>query len=198
MSKEHYSVKNVSKFECEPLLRDHHYLTGISKGFKSGFNVALFYKQNLNPLGVCIFTGFPTPELAVGAFGLPRDDQKGLWELSRLVLHPDPQKSEHNLSGWFLSQALRLLRQHQHVRAVLSYADQNYHAGTVYRATGFGYYGLTAKKKDFWSQMPDGTMCKQSRGKVSKIVGEWRDRSRKHRFMKVYDKKLDMKWELAK
>jgi hypothetical protein len=195
MSKNNYSIKQATKSECKSLLDEHHYLTGVSKGFKSGFNVALFHQQYLHPVGVCIFTGFPTPELAVGAFGLPRNNQKGLWELSRLVLHPEHQKLEHNLSGWFLSRALRELRQQQTVRAVLSYADEEYHKGTVYRATGFDYYGLTNKKKDFWAQLSNGSMVKQSRGKVAGVLGEWRHRSRKHRFLKVFDGELNIKWE---
>jgi hypothetical protein len=194
MAKHDYELAEVSKAQAAPLLHQYHYLTGISKGFKSGYNVGLFHYGSHDPVGVCIFTGFPTPELAVGAFGLSRDDQGGLWELSRLVLHPDYQAEEHNLAGWFMSRAIRMLRRHHLVRAILSYADNDYHSGTVYRATGFTYYGLTAKKKDFWVEQPDGTLVKHSRGPVSGLVGEWRARTQKHRFLKVFDRTLKVEW----
>jgi len=193
-SKRDYKVALISKAQASILLKKYHYLTGISKGFKSGYNVGLFHGDNVEPVGACIFTGFPTPELAVGAFGLSRENQQGLWELSRLVLHPDNQSSEHNLAGWFIARAIRMLTKDQKVRAVLSYADDAYHSGTVYRATGFSYYGLADKKKDFWIRQPDGSMVKHSRGPIAHLDGEWRARTQKHRFMKVFDKSLNVKW----
>jgi len=45
---------------------------------------------------------------------------------------------------------------------------------------------LTDPKKDFY--YADGT--KHSRGKVKGVEGEWRDRSRKHRYLMVYDREL--------
>ena len=72
-----------------------------------------------------------------------------------------------------------------------SYADSNFHSGTIYRFCNFTYFGLTEPKKDFY--YADGT--KHSRGSVKGVEGEWRDRSRKHRFMIVYDKSLTVKWK---
>ena len=45
-------------------------------------------------------------------------------------------------------------------------------------------------QKDFY--FTDGT--KHSRGKIGDAEGEWRDRSRKHRYVMVFDKKLDLLW----
>jgi hypothetical protein len=53
---------------------------------------------------------------------------------------------------------------------------------------------LTDPKKDFY--YADGT--KHSRGKVKDVEGEWRDRSRKHRYLMVYDKKLEVLWNEKK
>ena len=36
--------------------------------------------------------GLPVPEIARGAFGLERDQQEGLFELSRLCVDPELQK----------------------------------------------------------------------------------------------------------
>ena len=194
--KSDYTLREVTKKECASLLHKYHYLSNISRGFKSGVNVGLFLEDEL--VGVCIFTGFPVPELTKGMFGLDRADQEGFWELSRLVLAPSVQENEHNLASWFVSRSIRHLRKNYNVRAILSYADDDYHKGIVYRACNFKYYGLTAPKKDFWILQEDGTYKKHSRGKVKGLKGEWRNRSRKHRYVMVFDKSLDMKWELVK
>jgi hypothetical protein len=193
MSKESFKLGLVTKQQAADILLKFHYLKDISKGFKSGFNVGLFDNEEL--VGVCIFTGFPVPELVTGMFGLPRENQEGFFELSRLCLTPEIQKQEHNLASWFVSRSIRLLRKEKSVKAILSYADSTFHSGTVYKACNFKYYGLTEAKKDFFIKQPDGSFIKHSRGKVKGIEGEWRDRSVKHRYVLVYDKNLDIKWK---
>ena len=145
-------------------------------------------------MGVCIFTGFPVPELVNGMFGLDRADQKGFFELSRLCIAPSVQTSEHNITSWFVSRAIKELKKDTKVRAILSYADSDFHQGTIYRACNFDYYGLTDQKSDFWIKQEDGTYIKHSRGKVKGVDGEWRPRSRKHRFVMIFDKRLNMRW----
>jgi hypothetical protein len=84
------------------------------------------------------------------------------------------------------------------VRCILSYADTDLHVGYIYQATNFKYYGLTSKKKDFWILKEDGSYEKFKKGKGKKIrgtKGEYRDRSRKHRYLMIYDKTLKCKWE---
>ena len=194
MSKSDFNIKLITKPECASLLLKYHYLKDISKGFKSGVNYGLFHNSEL--VGVCIYTGFPVPELVKGLFGLDRKDQKGFYELSRLVLSPEIQKTEHNLASWFVSRTIKAIRKAETVRAILSYADNDFHSGTVYKACNFDYYGLTDKKKDYWLKQDDGSYKKHSRGKMKGLEGEWRDRSQKHRFLKVYDKKLTVKWAI--
>jgi len=146
--------------------------------------------------GVCIFTGLPVPEIAKGAFNLERNEQQGLFELSRLCIEPSTQSCEYNITSWFVSRAIRQLRKDTEVKAILSYADSSHHAGTIYRACNFKYYGLTDRKKDFYYS--DGT--KHSRGKIKGEDGEWKDRSRKHRYLLVFDKKLkkELTWKEEK
>jgi hypothetical protein len=190
--KSDFSIERISKAQAFPLLNTYHYLSSIQKGFKSKINYGLLLNNTV--VGVCIFTGFPVPELAVGMFGLDKTDQDGFFELSRFVLEPTVQSSEHNIASWFLSKCLKLLYREESVRAVLSYADSDYHCGTLYAACNFNYYGLTAPKKDFWIKQHDGSFVKHSRGKVKNIEGEWRPRSRKHRFVLIKDKTLTMNW----
>ena len=195
--KSEFYIDRVDKDSCKDLLYNYHYLKDESKDFKSGFNYGLFKRAEWECplriggcLAVCIFTGFPVPELGVSAFGLSRDDQEGLFELSRLCIRPDIQKEEYNITSWFVSKCIRRFRKDANVRAILSYADSSHHSGTIYRACNFNYFGLTDKKKDFYYS--DGT--KHSRGSVKGLDGEWKDRSRKHRYMLVFDKTLDIKW----
>ena len=195
--KSDYTIDRVSKSEAAELLLRFHYLKDISKGFKSGYNYGLYKKNDFSPLniggiqGVCIFTGLPVPEIAKGAFGLERHEQHGLFELSRLCIHPDTQQREYNITSWFVSKAIKRLRKDTEVKAIISYADSDYHHGTIYRACNFRYCGLSEPKKDFY--FADGT--KHSRGSVKGCDGEWKDRSRKHRYVMVFDKKLKLLWD---
>jgi hypothetical protein len=194
--KEDFSIERIDKATSAEILLKYHYLKDISKGFKSGYNYGLFHNTNL--VGVVIFTGFPVPELAKGMLGLERTEQDGLFELSRLCLEPVIQKEEHNLSSWFVSRAIRQLRKDTDVKVILSYADNDFHSGTIYKACNFKYYGLSALRKDFWILQDDGSYTKHSRGKTKGIAGEWRPRSQKHRFVLVYDKNMCMKWTECK
>lgn len=196
MAKRAFTIRMITKKECAEILLAYHYLSGIQKGFKTGHNVGLVYDGKV--VGVCIFTGLSVPETAKGCFGLNRDQQDGLFELSRLCLTPDVQESEHNIASWFVSRSIKSLRQEFEVRAILSYADSGYHEGIVYRALGFDYYGLSAPKKDFWFLQPDGSFKKHNRGKLKGIAGEWRPRTQKHRYLKVYDRNLSVRWELVR
>jgi len=192
MAKKDFEVIKISKKEAALILEPYHYLTGISKGFKSGFNYGCFYGRHL--VGAIIFTGFPVPELSKGMLGLEREDQEGLFELSRICLSPDIQATEHNLASWFVSRAIKLLRKETKVRVILSYADEKFHRGVVYAACNFKYYGLTAPKKDFYIKQENGVYVKRSRGRTKNIEGEWRDRTKKHRFAMIFCNTLKIKW----
>ena len=194
--KSDYHIDRVNKSEAAELLLRFHYLKDISKTFKSGYNYGLYKNNEFCPLniggiqGVCIFTGLPVPEIAQGAFGLERDEQEGLFELSRLCIHPVTQQEEYNITSWFVSRAIKQLRKDTKVRAIISYADSEHHGGTIYRACNFRYCGLSDPKKDFY--FSDGT--KHSRGKIGDAEGEWRNRSRKHRYVMTFDKSLELLW----
>ena len=199
-----FYIDRVCKDDVKELLYTHHYLKDESKDFKfSKYSYGLYRNSFTNilriggPIGVCIFTKIPVPEIAVGAFGLQRDEQEGLYELSRLCIDPQTQKEEYNITSWFLSRCIKRFRKETEVKAIISYADSSRHSGTIYRATNFKYFGLTDKKSDFWIKQPDGSFIKHSRGPIKGLEGEWRERSRKHRYLMVFDKELEKKlrWE---
>jgi hypothetical protein len=195
--KEDFFIDKVKKCEVKDLLNTFHYLKDESKDFKvSPYSYGLYRNSVTDVLhiggccGCVIFTKIPVPEIAVGAFGLQRHEQEGLYELSRLCVHPDVQREEYNITSWFVSRCIRRFRKDTEVKAILSYADSSRHNGTVYRATNFKYYGLSDPKKDFY--YANGT--KHSRGSVKGAEGEWRERTRKHRFVLLFDKSLNIKW----
>ncbi len=194
--KTEYSIKSISKKEASEILLKYHYLKDISRGFKSGYNYGLFKNETL--VGSIVFTGFPVPELVKGLFGLERDNQSGFFELSRLCVEPKTQKEEYNITSWFVSRSIKQLRKDTNVKAILSYADSDFHSGTIYKACNFKYYGLTDEKKDFWIKDKNGNYIKHSRGKIKGLEGEWRPRSRKHRFLLIYDKSLNPLWKEEK
>jgi len=188
-----FKIQRITKEQSKEILLKFHYLKDISKGFKSGYNYGLFKENNL--LGVIIFTGFPVPELVKGMFGLERNQQSGMFELSRLCIHPEIQSKEHNVTSWFVSNTIKLFKKETELKCILSYADNEYHKGTIYKACNFQYYGLSDVKKDFYIEQNDGTFIKHSRGKVKGIKGEWRNRSQKHRYVLLFDKKLNILWK---
>ena len=200
MSKSTYFIDKVGKSEVKDLLNTFHYLKDESKDFKSHYNYGL-YRNTITEilhvggaLGVCIFTKIPVPEIAVSAFGLERHQQDGLYELSRLCIHPDLQKEEYNITSWFVSRCIKRFRKDARVRCILSYATSSRHTGAIYRACNFTYYGLTDKKSDFWIKQSDGSFIKHSRGPTKGLEGEWRPRDRKHRFVLQFDNTLNIKW----
>jgi len=109
--KSNFYIDRITKQQAGELLLKYHYLKDFSKGFRSGYNYGLYKGNDFCPLniggiqGVCVFTGLPVPEVAKGAFGLERNDQQGLFELSRLCIHPDTQSSEYNITSWFVSRS---------------------------------------------------------------------------------------------
>ncbi len=186
-----YTIKQISKKECECLLFNHHYLSKNTKTFRSGINYGLFFEGLL--IGVAIYHSPSAPETVKGCFGLARNDQQGIYELGRLSI--DPSCYEKNLTSWFLSRTMKLLKAEFDVRAILTYADSEHHTGFIYQATNFKYYGLTASKKDYWFLQDDGTYIKHQRGKIKGCEGEWRPRSRKHRYLIMFDKTLECLWQ---
>lgn len=175
-------------------MRTHHYLAQQGNGFLGKVQYGLFTKDK-RIVGVLVFAGISVIETLIGAFeGFERfSEQGGFWELTRLAM--DDELKERNLTSFFVSHAIKNLRKTQYVRAIISYADSRYHHGYIYQATNFKYYGLTAAKTDFFEQLEDGTTRQVWRGCVKDLKGEWRERSRKHRYMLVYDKTLKVKWQ---
>lgn len=177
-------VKPIDKSTAKSIIEKYHYLGG--KGFLFKFGFGLFEEGVL--IGAAVYHGPSAPETVVGAFGLDRKDQEGIWELGRLVL--DPEKNGKNFGSFLIGNSIKMLRKTHGTRAVITYAESSRHYGAVYQATNFIYCGLSRPKKDFY--LADGR--KQERGKTKGVAGCWKDRPQKHRYILVYDKKLTLQW----
>ena len=191
---DNHRIERISKNQCESILTKFHYLSKQGFKFRVGFNYGLFLNDRL--IGVAIYTCPSVPETVKSCFGLNSQEQDGIFELGRLAL--DPECYQKNLTSWFLSRTIKLLKVDTKVRAILTYADSDFHTGYTYQATNFIYYGLTTFKKDFYILQTDGSYIKHQRGKVKGIQGEWKPRSRKHRYLMIFDKNLKCLWKQEK
>lgn len=179
-------IREIDRLTARSLVTRFHYLG--AKPFRCETAYGLFDGENC--VGAAVFHGLSAPETAVGAFGLRRDQQQGLWELERLVL--DPRYNGSNYTSRLLGKSLKQLKHSRKAKAVITYADSSKHNGGIYRACNFVGYGLTTHKKDFYV---DGKI--QERGKTKGVRGEWKPRPQKHRFAILWDKELfrRMKWK---
>lgn len=187
-----YSISSIDKNISSIFLSKYHYLG--TKPFRSSFIYGMINPEasfgESNLVGVCVFHLVSAPETVVGAFGLQRTEQQGIWELGRLAMHPSLNGG--NNTSWFVSKAIKQLRKDTGVRAIISYADSSAgHIGSIYRACNAFYCGMSAPKKDFYV---DGKI--KERGVVKGVDGEWKPRPQKHRYVWLFDKTLSLKWKV--
>lgn len=163
-------VKGASAAKCYELW---HYLG--TTDFLATHHFGVFHGDEL--LG-CLSFGVPNAKELKGYW--TQNTQKGWWELKRMALAPECPKNSESRSIAF---AIRCLKKTYDVKGVITYADDGVgHVGTIYKASGFTYLGLTAPKSDFYGE--DGKVVQ--RGEVKHLKGEWRPRSRKHLFVKQF------------
>lgn len=165
-------VRPISQKTAGIMYSLYHYLKDTE--FLSSFDYGIYWNQKCEG---AISYGSPNAKKMNGLFD--ENTQSGWWEIKRLALSPlCPKNSESR----FISVSLRLLKKITIVRGIISLADsaQN-HVGTIYKASGFEYRGLTAYKCDY---VLNGK--KLQRGKVSGMGGAWVPRSKKHLFVKNF------------
>jgi hypothetical protein len=190
--KNKYFIEKISRNTAKILLDEYHYLHEDGN-FRSGINFGLFEINTKLLIGVIVFHTNSAKEGVKGCFNIDSYKLDGFYELGRLCINP--HKHEKNITSYFLSGSIKLLRKIINVSALLTYADSNYHQGYIYQACNFKYYGLTDQKKDFFIKQHDGTFKKLQRGKCKHLDGEWRDKSQKHRYLIIYDCELKTIWK---
>ena len=178
-------VRPIPPNEAKVLVNKYHYLG--KKAFRHSFCFGIFENQDF--IGAIVFHGVSAPETVVGAFGLERNQQEGIFEIGRLVLRPD--YNGKNFGSMLVGRSIKQLRKLTNVRAIITYADSTFHNGAVYQACNFTYCGMSTAKKDFWV---NGKI--QERGKTKGQEGEWKPRPQKHRYIMIFDKALSLKWSV--
>ena len=121
-----FQLKQISKEEASSLLYPYHYLTSESKGFRSGTNYGAFVDNKL--LAVCIFNCPSVPELVKGCFGLESKEQEGIFELGRLVKHPDSSI----ILSQFVAAAKKHLKENMIINLLLHHYIPNAHQVSFY------------------------------------------------------------------
>jgi hypothetical protein len=186
-----YEVKEVTRFDCKPYILGIHY----AKRWPSiTYAYGLFRDGEL--CGVVTYGTPPSAPLRTGIAG--EEYAENVVELNRLCLRDNLSCEASRLVG----SSLRMLPK---PRIVVSFADTSQgHEGTVYKATNFGYYGLSAKRTD-WKikgkeHLHGQTVADEFRG-VKNRAQAMRDkygddfylapRPRKHRYITVMGSK---KW----
>jgi hypothetical protein len=127
------------------------------------------------PLG-CVVFALPPPEIAT------RYSVASVWELARLWVDDSIPK---NAETYLIGRVVRQLRSEGAPSALVSYADPSRgHAGTIYRAAGWTYDGMTDSERKtprFDYVRADGTRV----GRAAHRGAEWTRIARvsKHRFV---------------
>lgn len=167
----------ISMKEAKECFRLWHYFG--EKGFMSSYNFGVFFNDEL--LG-CISYGVPNAIEMKGLYS--RTDQKGWWEIKRMALSPRCPK---NSASRVIAISIKILRKLENLKGIITYADtaQN-HTGTIYKASGFDYRGLTAQKTDLFINGKIAGKKGQYRRAEEGEIEEWRPRSRKHLFVKLF------------
>ena len=177
-------VERIKYKEAYDLVSKFHYLG--AKRFIGQYCFGLYINGELQ--GAVVYSPLSVPNSATSAFGLPRGNYPEFVEMSRLVL--SPELNGKNYGSFLISRSLRFLKK-LGIKAVISYADSSRHIGAVYQASNFDYFGLSPQKNDFY--FADGR--KLSRGKLKGFEGKWVPRSRKHRYLFLFDKNIKVIWQ---
>ena len=168
-------LREIDKGRADMCYEKWHYLG--KQGFIATYNLGVFCNDSLYG---CISLGSPNAKVMNGLY--TPETQKRWWEIKRLALSDDlPKNSESRV----IAVSLRLLKKIEEIKGVVTYADSGVgHVGTIYKAVGFEYRGLTDYKSDFFLEGHDKPV---QRGAVAHLKGEWKPRSRKHLFVKLFN-----------
>lgn len=186
-----YSVKPIHRNQCAKFILEIHY----AKRWPSiSYAYGLFYDAEL--VGVVTYGTPPSAPLRRGIAG---DEYSGdVLELNRLCL----LNNRKNEASMLVGRSLKMLPPR---KFIVSFADtEQGHIGTVYKASNFGYYGLSAKRTDWkvkgMEHKHGQTIADEFRGKANRAelmrqkYGDdfyLKDRPRKHRYIYVTGNQKD-------
>ena len=129
-------VLQIKAEETDQWFKNRHYAKRLPK---TCFAFGLYQNEYL--IGVISY-GHPTGKNVLEAM-THKDFKHSILELNRLCL----LQNEKNLASFFIAKTLKLLPK---PNIIISYADASMnHAGYVYQATNFMYFGLSEKRTDW-------------------------------------------------
>ena len=176
-----FFIEEIDKPQAYDFVRKYHYLGDAE--FFSIYCYGLFHKATRTLLGVATYSNPQGTEALKGWFGLGTDT-KDILELSRLCMLPVLNGT--NATSYLLGNSIKMLKKYK-IRAVITLATSDRHAGSIYQVCNFKYYGLTDKKSDFYN---DDTQKLQVRNVKRENNGVWMPKPRKHRYAYVIDPTL--------
>lgn len=126
--------------DLKSFIATNHYLANIGRYG----SYRIIGRHGYKIMGAAIFS-HPTRKESYKRLGLKKSE---VYELTRFCIHPSYQ--EKNISSWFLSKTIRLIKKENNsIKALLSFADSGFgHLGTVYKATNWLLDGEV--KPDYW------------------------------------------------
>jgi len=169
-------VHPIGKEEVMPWIEKHHYLnkwpTAVQSpnGDPTKHAMGVFHEGQL--VGTVVYGISARPQSTREIFqddqGNPIMQNNQMWELQRLFLDPEAQKTIPNLASQAIARSNEYVRQNGKtkdglpVKAIISYADSSVgHEGTVYKATNALYLGE-------WDATPQYVI----RDKAGKVVAK--------------------------
>lgn len=190
---EKYKIEEISKREAKKIIKDYHYLK--DKDFLYMTAYGLKERSSDEIVGAAVFGRVNGIAAMKGWFGIGNgaDESRGIYELTRLVV--EPSLNGTNATSFLLGNALKNLKKNQNARAVISLADTNKHIGYIYQACNFSYHGVTSSKTDFFMKFDNEKGYKLNPiGKTKEKDGVWLPRTRKHRYVYLFDKNIEVKY----
>ena len=144
--KHEYDIRPIRGDDTHEFFKEHHYLQNAFSGDYFFYQQHVFYAlwKEDTLMGCVQFmeaTEGNRVDYQKDYFGFEYNG-RGIWDIGRLAVVPN---QEHNLTSWFLSRSIKLLRREHEVKYLLTLADSRYHDGTIYHATNFHYYGCFNK-----------------------------------------------------
>ena len=195
LKRSEWSVATLELTEARDLVSRLHYAKGGSN--TAVFRHGLYRRENdVTPLGVAWWLP-PTKVAAQATF--PEGDWRRVLALSRFVLEPDVPK---NGASFLLARSTRLVKQSGDWDCLVTYADEwQGHVGTIYKAAGWEYVGLTKPERVYTL---NGRMVARKAGPKTRTHAEMLELGAelvgsfpKHKFRKVLRLPLEIGLEAA-
>lgn len=161
LRKADWTVRPVSLALAEDFIARHHYAGGASN--TAVYQHGLFRRDRLSE---CSGIAWWLPPTRAAAEKTYPEDWQGVLSLSRLAIAPGVPK---NACTFLLSRSIRLMDRDRWP-CLVTYADEwQGHAGTIYRAAGWAYEGLTKPERIYTR---DGVMVARKAGPKSRTHDE--------------------------